>query len=79
MEVTVIALMCQLMGKIELCHQAVVTDTAKSGVNLVLCIETDASAPAIIRWKENSRYTDAKWFIKDVECKSGNGYEVETL
>ncbi len=79
MEVTVIALMCQMMGTVELCHQAVVTDTSKSGVLFPMCIQSDPSAPAMVRWKENSRYTDPKWFIKDIGCKPGNGYEVETL
>lgn len=68
--ITVVAIMCQLLGNIAepVCREEVVTKTdGDSGTQV--CMLGQA---ALAQWKTNSIYRDDKWFIQRVLCVPGD-------
>lgn len=67
--ITLVAMVCHALSGISspVCHEEIVV---RAQGTMMACMMS--SQPMLAQWKENSRFSDAKWEISGFSCQPGD-------
>lgn len=67
MQITIVAVLCHLLGSLPVCHEEIVVED-KTNVRACIAIPT----PVLMRWKARSKFRSKDWHLVAMKCVLGD-------